>query len=371
MTMTNALENVDRCRIPGRLNVGLSLVVAATLTTLLWAAGQGLGLDPQYPDAAVLEFQGGSDSRFWLVPPEPERRPYLITSLLELMGGWRTSFAWRHLGSWPGPAVIDPRRINDRRAIEVPPSVVIEQVTADGEAAYGDGSSRRETALSQTNPAKAYGTGAPSPRLHHPLMVKTPKIAPDTLLAAERIGRQLNQGVSGIVFVGVESAAELKAGLAAMRFRSQGGTRPDDVGQAPALWGMSEREYREKADLWPLNPNGELVAWAIVESKEGLARVREIAAVKGVGALFPGAGTLRGVFTTSDAGGQRVFDPAGWEAAIQQVLAACQEFKVPCGYPANASDIEMRMRQGFSVFVINWGEQGFRTVEIGRRAAGR
>ena len=76
--------------------------------------------------------------------------------------------------------------------------------------------------------------------------------------------------------------------------------------------------------MWPLNPNGELVNFTIVESKEGLAKVREIAAVKGIGVLFPGAGTLRGVFTTTDANGQRVFDEAAWEGAIQQVLVGVQ-----------------------------------------------
>jgi len=66
-----------------------------------------------------------------------------------------------------------------------------------------------------------------------------------------------------------------------------------------------------------------------------------------------------------------VFDAQGWESAIQQVLAACKEFNVPCGYPANAGDIETRMKQGFRVFVINWGEPGFKAVEIGRKFAGR
>ena len=212
---------------------------------------------------------------------------------------------------------------------------------------------------------------APSPRLHHPLVVKTPEIAPDPAKAALRISQQLNLGVSAIVFVGVESADEVRTGLAAMRFRSKGGTRPDDVGGAPAFWGLSEAAYRAKADLWPLNPDGELVNWTIVESREGLAHVREIAAVKGIGVLFPGAGTLRGVFTSTDSAGKRVFDEAGWEGAIQQVLAACKEFNVPCGYPASATDIERRMQQGFSVFVIGWGEPGFRTVEIGRRLSGR
>jgi len=210
----------------------------------------------------------------------------------------------------------------------------------------------------------------PSLRLHHAMYVKTQEIAPDPAAARVRIGQQLNEGVSGVVFVGVESADEVKAGLAAMRFKSQGGTRDDNVGNAPAYWGMSEADYKKKADVWPLNPNGELVNFTIVESKEGLKHLREIAAVKGIGVLFPGAGTLRGVFTDT-AGGQRKFDGEAWENAIQQVLAACKEFKVPCGYPATANDIEARMKQGFSVFIINWGDQGFKAVDIGRQAGGR
>jgi 4-hydroxy-2-oxoheptanedioate aldolase len=220
---------------------------------------------------------------------------------------------------------------------------------------------------------KEAGALSRTPFLHlaHPLIVKAPEIAPDPAKAAANIGRQLNLGVSGVMFVSVESAEEVKQGLAAMRFKSKGGTRPDDVGSAPAFWGMSEEEYRRKADLWPLNPEGELLNWTIVESKEGLAHVREIAAVKGIGVLWPGAGTLRGVFSTTDANGKRVVDEAAWEAAIQQVLSACKEFNVPCGYPANANDIEMRMKQGFRVFVANWGDAGFKAIDVGRRVANR
>lgn len=210
-----------------------------------------------------------------------------------------------------------------------------------------------------------------SARLKHPLVTKIPKIGTDTAQAIENISRQLNLGVSTVVFVEVESADEVQRGLSAMRFETKGGTRPHAVGTAPAYWGLTEAAYRQKADLWPLNPQGELVNWTIVETKEGLSKIREIAAVKGIGALFPGAGSLRRVFTTTDQAGQRVFDEAAWEGAIQQVLAACQEFNVPCGYPATEKDIELRMKQGFSVFIINWGEAGFRAVEIGRKAAGR
>lgn len=67
-----------------------------------------------------------------------------------------------------------------------------------------------------------------------PLIVKAPKIGADTAKAAENISRALNLGVSGLMFVDAESAEEVRAGLAAMRFRSKGGTRSDVVGAAPA-----------------------------------------------------------------------------------------------------------------------------------------
>ena len=86
-----------------------TLTEAAFLT---WADGAGLCLDPQYPESAVLVFRSDlHQDRFWEIPAEPERRPYFILALLELMGDWQECYAWRHLGSWPEFA--DPLRIND------------------------------------------------------------------------------------------------------------------------------------------------------------------------------------------------------------------------------------------------------------------
>ncbi|MGE0043807.1 MAG: aldolase/citrate lyase family protein [Vicinamibacterales bacterium] len=219
----------------------------------------------------------------------------------------------------------------------------------------------------------AAGPFQKSPFVHltHPLIIKTPEFGEGPAAFARDVQRELNLGVSGVMFPGAETAEQVRAGIAAMRFKSHGGTRPDDVGMAPAYWGLSEAEYKNKADLWPLNPDGELINWTIVESKEGLAHVREIAAVPGIGVLWPGAGTLRGVFTTTNAAGERHFDEQGWENAIQTVLSACKEFKIACGFPANEKDIEMRMKQGFSVFVMGWGDSGFKTVEMGKKLAGR
>lgn len=225
----------------------------------------------------------------------------------------------------------------------------------------------------------------PQPHLAHALVVKMQEIGTDHAKAAEAIAKQLNAGVTTIMFVGVESATEVEAGLKAMRFTSKGGTRdPKVLGNAPAVWGLSDTDYVKKADLWPLNKDGELVNWTIVESKDGLAHVKEIAAVKGIGVLWPGAGTLRQVFSVPKLGadgtqemgpngrGVTVLDQAGWEGAIQQVLAACQQFRVPCGYPANTPDeVELRYKQGFRVFVAGWGENGFNMITHGRELSGR
>lgn len=214
-------------------------------------------------------------------------------------------------------------------------------------------------------------------RLRVPINSKAPNISRADMPAdpanyVANISRQLNVGVSSIAFVEVDSAEELRLGIAAMRFTSRGGTRPEDVGNAPKYWGLSEAEYRKKADVWPLNPEGELVVWAIIETRESLANVREIAQVPGLSVLVPGAGTLGGVFSTTGADGRRVRDDVAWEAAIQTVLATCKEFKMPCGYPVSETDIESRMQQGFNVGILQaFNDAAFRAVVKGRQLSGR
>lgn len=218
----------------------------------------------------------------------------------------------------------------------------------------------------------------PAPMLRVPIAAKTINIsradAPaDPEIFNANISAQLNAGISIINFVEVDNADEITKGINAMRFASKGGTRREDIGSAPKYWGLDEKTYRQKADVWPLDPNGNLLAWAIIETKEGVDKIREIAQVKGLSAVIVGAGTLGGVYSITNPDGSRGGrDNAAWEAAIQKILAACKEFKKPCGYPAYETDIEERMKQGFDVFVIQaFSERGFKAVEIGRKVSGR
>ncbi len=79
----------------------------------------------------------------------------------------------------------------------------------------------------------------------HAFISKVPIIHTDPAVATARIVEQLNAGHVGVMLQEVESADEVRAGLAAMRFKSKGGSRPDDgVGLAAAYWKLSEAEYR-------------------------------------------------------------------------------------------------------------------------------
>jgi 2-keto-3-deoxy-L-rhamnonate aldolase RhmA len=208
----------------------------------------------------------------------------------------------------------------------------------------------------------------------HAFISKVPIIHTDPAAATRRIVEQLNAGHVGVMLQEVESADEVRAGLAAMRFAGKGGTRPDHgVGLAAAYWKLTEAEYRRKADPWPLNPEGELVLWAIVESKKGIANIREIAQVPGLTVIVVGAGTLGGVFSTTGADGQRVRDQAGFEAGISAILSACKEFKVACSHPANnPQEIEDLMARGYTVFTMQRRDSAaFDAIAAGRKIAGR
>ena len=186
---------------------------------------------------------------------------------------------------------------------------------------------------------------------------------PETVKAA--IERQLNAGHVSVSMEAVESAQEVRDVIKAMRLTSAGGTRPETgLEKAAAYWGLSVDEYKKKADIWPLNKNGELVISVIIESLAGIEKAREIAAEPGVAQVFAGYGTLGGVFKG---------DPEGRENAARTILAACKEFKVPCGFPVNnAAEMDQRMKEGWSVFIMQRrDENAFAAVETGRKMGGR
>ena len=61
---------------------------------------------------------------------------------------------------------------------------------------------------------------------------------------------------------------------------------------AAPIWGVSQQEYMQRCDPWPLNPEGELLLGVKLESPEGIANCEAICAVPGLGFAEMGPGDL-------------------------------------------------------------------------------
>lgn len=166
------------------------------------------------------------------------------------------------------------------------------------------------------------------------------------------VKQALDIGLHGVIFNGVDRAEQALVAVKSMRYPQLKGSRvyePNGIrgaapGNATWIWGITGDEYERHADLWPLNPDGDLLAMVMIESGEGLANVDAIAATPGVGAIFLGAGN-----DLTHALGVRPGAPEV-EAGFQKVLAACKAHKVACAVTANtAADVVRRVREGWNI----------------------
>jgi 4-hydroxy-2-oxoheptanedioate aldolase len=166
------------------------------------------------------------------------------------------------------------------------------------------------------------------------------------------VKQALDIGLMGVIFNGVDSKEQAMLAVRSMRYpQLKGSPRMEPAGMrgygptgAAWIWGLSVADYERRADLWPLNPDGDLLATIMIESVDGLKHVDEIAAVPGVGALFLGAGA-----DLSRSLGVAQSSPE-LEAAFQQVLRACKARKVACMITAaSANDVVRRVREGWAI----------------------
>src|SRR5207244_10148805 len=95
------------------------------------------------------------------------------------------------------------------------------------------------------------------------------------------IKQVLDTRVMGVIVSHVETKGEAMKFVEAMRYPPQRGSKyPTPVGvrgwapfSAVRYWGLSQLEYAKKADVWPLNPDGELLAIAMIETRDGIKNI--------------------------------------------------------------------------------------------------
>lgn len=176
------------------------------------------------------------------------------------------------------------------------------------------------------------------------------------------IKQVLERGAMGIIVPQVENAAQATRIVQAVRYPQRRDARyPTPVGRrgfagAPRTWGLSVLDYIEVADVWPLNPRGELIVLPMIENAEGVRNVRAILEVPGVGGVLVGPNDLSmglGVGPWHTDG--RALHPPETEEAIQTVARACVATQRDCGMVTWSEEETTRyLDDGFTVIFATY-----------------
>jgi 4-hydroxy-2-oxoheptanedioate aldolase len=187
------------------------------------------------------------------------------------------------------------------------------------------------------------------------------------------IKQVLDIGVYGIIFPMINTVDDAWNALRAARYIQVKGASDQEPkgrrGHAPAnavrYWGVSGPEYFAKADVWPLDPQGEILPILQCETEECVLNLRSIlSAVKKPGLILISESDL------SASLGYGAQPHPEVDAAVQEAAKICKEFGVPFGSPqVSVDNIEQRIADGFNVLMP--AARDMATLERGLKLAGR
>jgi 4-hydroxy-2-oxoheptanedioate aldolase len=161
----------------------------------------------------------------------------------------------------------------------------------------------------------------------------------------------LDRGVYGVVFPHIGTAEQAYNAVASCRYARQStaeyyepaGARGDGPMTACRYWGLTLQEYYARADVWPLNPSGEIVVLTMIESVNGVNNLDEILKVPGIGCVLIGEGDL-----SQALGYPRQYDHPVVKEAMDHIVATCKKHGVRVGHPhVTSGNVERVMAEGF------------------------
>ena len=245
-------------------------------------------------------------------------------------------------------------------------------VFIDMEHAPFDVERLREFLLGMTNKRSILEKGSLQPDVVPFVRIPAAGGAEELIAQAKQV---LDIGVFGIFFPAVHTREQAELAVKATRYPQYNGApdyepaglRGRNPSNADWYWGINA--YHAKADVWPLDPEGELLAMMFIESAEGAENIDEIITVPGLGAIFIGPSDLSTSMGYASPAAPQV------EEAIQRVLRACLDNDVPCAITTGPSSVQQRIEEGFS-FVTVGADGGLNSgaanaLRLGREAAGR
>ena len=209
-----------------------------------------------------------------------------------------------------------------------------------------------------------------------------PAVAPIVRIPAN--GGDMNQwlakqvldiGVYGVVWPHVSTVEEARNAVASCRYSRPPGSpryepaghRGDGPGRAARYWGLSQQEYYDRADVWPLDPKGEVLVIIMCEKARSIKNLPQILKeVPGIGVVLIGEGDL-----SQDLGFPRQYDHPTVASAIDEILAICKAHNVPCGHPhVSSKNVDELVAKGFR-WLMAGPSQSFGALEKGLKASGR
>ena len=185
----------------------------------------------------------------------------------------------------------------------------------------------------------------------------------------------LGRGVHGILLCQAESASAVQAFVESCRYPinrvgvgnglDKGRRGVGSENSATAIWGIERNDYVQRADPWPLNPNGELLLGVKIESAEALPYIEEILAVPGIGFAEMGPGDLS--MSLGYLNCPRPFPPEIQETH-ERVRNACAENNVAFLSSATVDNIKEKIDEGVRIIQPGGNEE---VVRIGREYSDR
>lgn len=185
----------------------------------------------------------------------------------------------------------------------------------------------------------------------------------------------LDMGAYGIVWPHVSTAEQAYNAVSSCRYPTMKnnplhepfGQRGDGPHGAVRFWGLSQQEYYKKADVWPLNPEGELFIMLMIEDLEGIHNLREILTkVKGIGAILIGEGDL-----SQELGYPRQYEHPVVLEHMAEIVNIAKECNVVVGHPhVESKNVERVLNEGYR-FLMAAPERSYNALNKGRELAGR
>ena len=184
----------------------------------------------------------------------------------------------------------------------------------------------------------------------------------------------LDRGVYGVVWPHVSSVEQAYNAVSACRYPRPKtaayyepvGMRGDGPHTCSRYWGLSQQDYYRKADVWPLNPQGEILVILMIEDVQPITNLDDMLRnVPGIGCVLIGEGDL-----SQELGVPRQYEHPIVKDAMANIVSICKKHSVRVGHPhVTTKNVESVLAEGYT-FLMSAPVKTYAALEKARGIAG-